>query len=154
MHRIELRFSWIGATLAVLLIVVFLTTQQPPESPAANGIVAPIDLIDALAAQWVEVEPGSPEALRLMGEINQVRAQASKTQADAENPGAFLEALAQLKTTRDGRTYAPNYKMTALRRAQVRVAGKAAVPQLRCHVHECCYKGLYFHSVDSFTYCC
>ena len=124
MNQIGLRLWWIVAATVIMLTVVFLRTQ-PSEPSALSGIVAPIDLIDALAAQLAEVEPGSPEALRLVADINRVRAQASKTQADAENPGAFLEALAQLKTTRDGRTYASNYKMTALRRAQLHVAGKA-----------------------------
>ena len=125
MNRIGRRVWWILAATVIVLSAVFLRTR-PSDFPLSNGVVAPIDLIDALAAQLAEVEPGSPEALLLMEDINRVRAQASKTRANAENPGAFLEALAQLKTTRDGRTYASNYKMTALRRAQVQVAGKTA----------------------------
>ncbi|HMB91640.1 MAG TPA: hypothetical protein VKP65_12380, partial [Rhodothermales bacterium] len=98
--------------------------QHRSAPPVPDGIISPAETQAFLLEQWQQAEPGSAEARRLAQLIRKVRDKVAQREAQAENPGAFIEALALLKTTRDGRTYAPNYKIQALQQAEARSLGK------------------------------
>ena len=75
---------------AVLLAALHPTTPEPPVDPAS---------IQAdLARRYEAADPRSPEAAGLARDMARVRRKALQTTPRAQDPGAFREALAQIKT--------------------------------------------------------
>ena len=111
--------------LAICLTAIVLFKLKD-FSQSTSEISSPRHKIDGLAQILAKLPPGSPEATRIGADIRRIREKAAKTRATAENPGLLLEAFAMLKTTRSGRRYAANYKVDALSKAKVAIAGKQA----------------------------
>ena len=66
--------------------------------------------------------PHSPEARQISRLLEDMRRKKEKGSKKTENPSAFYEALAELKTSHDGKTYAKNYKAFELKKARNRDA--------------------------------
>ena len=99
------------ATLSVIVAVSYVNWRHPDTPSTFNQIIE--DLNRAYAA----AEPGSDTALQIAAKIKKVRKQQFGDLPAADHPDAFQEGLNQLRTTPDGRTYAANYRLTALREA-------------------------------------
>jgi len=101
---------------AVLLAALHPTNPDPPLDPAA---------IQAdLARRYEAAEPRSAEAAALARDIARVRRKALQTTPRAQDPGAFRDALAEIKTAPDGTTYPPDYKIRQLEGAVGRRAAR------------------------------
>ncbi len=114
----------IAAALAILSV---LTVADEPPSPD-SGQVHPFGDIRALGERLSNAPDGSVLAATLRSRIEELHRRPHDDDPGEENPGILIEAMAQLKRTRDGRTYAPNYKAAALRLARERSVAKTAAP--------------------------
>lgn len=110
---------WLLAGLAVSCAVAAALQfrPSPPTSPPDDGILPPREARDLLADRLASVAPEGPEAAHLSRQLRKLRAKQARRTATAENPGAFLEALAQIRTAPDGTTYPSGYRQRALERA-------------------------------------
>lgn len=120
----DIRQVTVGLAALFFLIIFGLELFGPSSDPMKDPIRAPHGIAGGMGEDLSQTDPDSVRTAELTRRMNQVRRAASRADVEEENPGAFLEALAQLKTTRDGRTYAPNYKIRALRLTEMRAAGK------------------------------
>jgi hypothetical protein len=82
-----------------------------------GGIVAPTDIETELVRQLKATAPNSQKYREIEEVLRKVRKKKNKTIKETENPGAFVEALALLKTAPDGTTYPKNYKARELAKA-------------------------------------
>ncbi len=113
------RWRGIGG-LAGLLVAAWLFFPQSSQSPVPLGthdeMSAP-SLVEHLGDQLDDLDAASIEAQQLRRHVKRVRQKAQQTEPRQENPGAFREALRDIKTARDGTTYPANYKVAELRKA-------------------------------------
>lgn len=88
----------------------------------ANGLFADI------SAKLAEMHPGHPEYSKTLKTLKKVRQHLAGTHPRPTDPGAFRQALAEVKLAHDGRTYSPDYRIRALDRALK--SKKRRLPQL------------------------
>ena len=108
-------------SIAVIISTLLLIQDQKKHSASQQNpkrIPGPLEMVTECREKIRNMEPNSSEAIRLARRIDEIQRKASSKVQRAENPGAFLEALAAVKTTRDGKTYPPNYRINELRRAK------------------------------------
>lgn len=99
---------------SAMLAFVPSAPRHTPQDPAA---------IQAdLARRFEQAEPRSAEAAALARDMARVRRKSLQTSPRAQDPGAFREALAGIKTAPDGTTYTPDYKQRELLSARTRQA--------------------------------
>ncbi len=101
------------AALAVILALATVISVRKPATGAQPVELAwgdPQRLLVALGQQLADLDPRAPEAVRLSRTIASIRRKSGQTEPKAQDPGAFLEGLAQVKTGVDGRTYSPGYR--------------------------------------------
>ena len=101
-----------------LFIPDLFFSDDPP-----NGIIMPEEMVAGLMERLQEVEPGSAEAAEILAAIRKVRSKADG-HTPAEDPSAFLEAMAELRTRDDGTTYESGYREVELARALARRESK------------------------------
>jgi len=104
----------VSARIGVLLAVTwfcFLSAHLDAPAPAPLPATGPLAELGALLAH---TEPGSAEERALTRAVARVRGKLHQTLPRADNPGAWLEALAQIKTAPDGTTYRSGYRQRAL----------------------------------------
>lgn len=118
LHRV-LGLSTCVSLLVLTAWVVRPTSVREAEAPPPT-IVDPHALTAFFAHELSRAEAGSPQALEYARLIQKVKMKAAQT-ARPENPGALIEAFAQLKSDRDGHGYAPSYRIEAVK--QVRNKG-------------------------------
>ena len=110
---------FLALVFASLCLIYFMTRPEKDFLvQVKGGVINPIDLQKELHRRLRQAKIGSREARELQYTIEKVREKASRLFQPAENPGAFLEALADLKTTRDGRRYGKNHKQIELSKAR------------------------------------
>ncbi len=107
-----------GAIACCAITLSLFHQENSPEQQVLPGVFNAAELEAGLLKQLQAFESGSPEYSRLSRQLKKVRVKADQSYKKNENPGAFLEALSVLKTTKDGGTYAMNYKVAALQKAQ------------------------------------
>jgi hypothetical protein len=110
---------------AALVVAASMLLPAPEQLPSPT--TDPLLLQTELSEQWSNAEPRSEEARAIAGEISRVRRKALQTEPRAQDPGAFREALAQIKTTPEGTTYRADYKLRALSQARASRRGPAVV---------------------------
>jgi hypothetical protein len=74
--------------------------------------------VEFLKKQLEELDPASSEAQAIYQTLAKIKAELSNNQHEAENPGAFLAAIRDVKTGLNGEVYAPNYKSRELEKAR------------------------------------
>ncbi|UCD37949.1 MAG: T9SS type A sorting domain-containing protein [Fidelibacterota bacterium] len=111
--------STILAIIAVFWLILPVD-QSAPVSVSIMAISSPRELQSELVRQQRDAEPGSPEAERISRAIANAHRRIAGKKERAENPSAFLEALAAIKTAHDGTVYAPNYLVDQLEHARQR----------------------------------
>jgi len=106
----------LSAAMLVALLALSIAGDRSPLTPDA------ITVQQQLAQAWKEADPSSAMAGALERDMARVRAKSlqapAASQARAQDPGAFREALARIKTAPDGSTYRPGYKQREIARAQ------------------------------------
>jgi photosystem II stability/assembly factor-like uncharacterized protein len=76
-----------------------------------------IELLEKISKKLAKNDLNSAEVKQLRRLHTKIRKLKKDAFAKAENPGALLDALSQIKTAPDGRTYPANYKQVELRKA-------------------------------------
>ncbi len=121
-------------TLICLLAVVCATAllfhqpanngrlQQELAKQAQKGIFNPVDMERELLQRLQNTAVNSREAAEIKAAIDNIRRKANRTFQQSENPGAFHDALAQLKVTPEGGIYPKDYKVKELGKARQRTA--------------------------------
>ncbi len=104
------------AALFVLGFSIYIPDLFYDRAQTSNGIILPEEIVGLLMEQLEAVDPASAEAAEIREQIRKVRSKA-QGYAPAENPGAFLEALAEVRTDLDGTTYQRGYREVELARA-------------------------------------
>jgi photosystem II stability/assembly factor-like uncharacterized protein len=104
-----------------LVTAVLLAVFAPSGSDHGTD---PATIQAQLARSFEAAAPRSPEAAALARDMARVRRKALQTTPRAQDPGAFREALAGIKTAPDGSTYSPDYKMRELEGAMARRAAR------------------------------
>ncbi|MCH7497959.1 MAG: T9SS type A sorting domain-containing protein [Candidatus Marinimicrobia bacterium] len=122
----------LGALLGTLVaLYLYAYPWTGPAWGAADAVVDPQELLRELGRQIAQLDPDDPEAQRLSRAVAGIRKKMQQTKPKAQDPGAFLEGLAQVKTGVDGATYPAGYKVLELRMALQRSTGaltKAQAP--------------------------
>ena len=107
---------------SAMLAFVPSAPRHTPQDPAA---------IQAdLARRFEQAEPRSAEAAALARDMARVRRKSLQTSPRAQDPGAFREALAGIKTAPDGTTYTPDYKQREILSARTRQAQPRHAPSV------------------------
>ena len=107
-----------GFLLIPLLIILSDHTSPSDPNPFIRCAADRVALIADLKSKWALADPSSPEANLIARTIDKIERESSRRVGEFENPGAFLEALAEIKTAFDGTTYPPNYLIRELRKAR------------------------------------
>ena len=110
------------AILALATVIAVRNTGHG-NRPENLAVVNPQQLLIALGQRLADLEPRDPEAVRLSRTIATIRRKMHQTEPKAQDPGAFLEGLIQVKTGVDGRTYSPGYRTRERELALQRTAG-------------------------------
>ncbi len=114
------RSPWFGGLFVLAIAAVIFLSRNDKNSAADDGIITPAAVRSRLVERLKNTAPNSPEAREISRMINKVRRKANvATDKEAENPSAFIEALAKIKTARNGSTYSHNYKIRELQKALV-----------------------------------
>ncbi|KPL26768.1 MAG: hypothetical protein AMS23_00210 [Bacteroides sp. SM1_62] len=99
--------------------IYFLQQRKNPDLSKLQNTNQTLDqYLEQLHTNFANLNPHSLEAHKIARKMESIRAKISGKLNRSENPGAFLEALAAVKTAYDGRTYAPGYKIEELGKAQ------------------------------------
>ncbi|MTI89052.1 MAG: T9SS type A sorting domain-containing protein [Balneolaceae bacterium] len=107
------------ATILVLLTSLVLIVCLPFNTSQNNGWLSAKELkLRQLKQNLAQFEYGSDKYNAYLHLIKETAEEEERDPLMAENPGAFWEALAALKTTKSGRTYNLNYKIEAIHRAR------------------------------------
>jgi len=101
-------------TLPLLLSLSAILWVNYFTSTPSLTILTDVQTIDALKEQYQATPPNSEEAEYLLNTIQRLREKEARRATLQENPGLLIEAFAELKTTRSGLSYRPNYKIQAL----------------------------------------
>lgn len=103
-------------------IMYFGYSDNAFQQLATDGIFNPHDIKTELVRRMKNAIPHSPEARQISRLLENMRRKKEKGPKKTENPSAFYEALAELKTSHDGKTYSKNYKAVELKKARNRDA--------------------------------
>ena len=114
------------AILFGLLASIWVLRTVQPSEPNPSPFLTTAETLDDLTQLYTTLDPASDEAARVQRAIEKVREKEARKHARFEQPGILIEAMAELKTTRQGARYRPNYKVQALEASLQRVAGKKA----------------------------
>lgn len=126
-----MKFVYAVVILALIGISLFFI-QNWLEEPVT---VVQVDPEEKLLKDLESLTPGTDSYARTFRAWQALRIKKDLAHIHAEAPGVFENALAEIKINRDGKTYAPNYKVRQLQKAMharnaSRVLGKssAALP--------------------------
>ena len=117
--NLSLRATWLGGVLSLFLLAGLSFLLIPDSRPVFTGIITPEEMQTQILERLSAIDPDSPEAAELRRTLAKVRSKAFGY-APAENPGAFLEGLAEVKTTSEGSTYTIGYRKGELAKAIAR----------------------------------
>ncbi|MCB0713730.1 MAG: hypothetical protein KDD67_15495 [Ignavibacteriae bacterium] len=119
----------VGKLLLLGLSTAILIGTLSDNHPERTGIITPEETQIEILRRLASVDPNSPEAAELRRTLSKVRSKAAGNGAE-EDPSAFLEGMAELKTTLNGGTYDVGYRDVELKKAIARrqeLKGKAAL---------------------------
>ena len=119
MTKYFLQYGFLFLLMSGFLIWGLLSREHKPLQ-VSNPVPTDQEAIEDLKVLLRAVPPNSREAISIQNTILNYRQKEAAKWLEAENPGLLIEALAELKTTRTGRTYQPNYKVRALEATQSR----------------------------------
>lgn len=107
------------STGSILLLTISLIVElyRSYQTSITSYHPTPYAVITNLEREKEKTPVNSPEYISISRMIGRVKRKASGKIARPENPGAFIEAMAEVKTSWDGKTYPPNYKTEALKKA-------------------------------------
>lgn len=112
-------FTTLVCLSSLLLVSQLLEVKQAaPQIDHPSGIVDPHTLTVFLSQKMAQAEPGSAEALKYARMIKKVKMKAEQTGPRQENPGALIEAFAQIKSDAQGRGYTPGYRVKAIEKSR------------------------------------
>lgn len=104
------------ATLIFLYICdIQFHSQRETQNPAQ--IISPVEIMQSLEQQIQHTQPGSEERRKLVHLLHKVRSKADRNYKKTDNPEAFGNALAELKTGPGGKRYPKNYLARELNKA-------------------------------------
>lgn len=121
--RVIMRSTRLLVALLLLTSIAVYSVIQYNCLNQQSAFNTPADVVEDLKQQIKQAETEA-EVEQLYAALHKVREKEARKAVRQEIPGAFMEALAMLKTTRSGETYRPNYKMRAMAEAHARFAGK------------------------------
>jgi len=109
----------ISVFVTLLLITAFIVTNVFFQVEISNE-PSTVEIEKRLSSEIAKLPSGSQEAMRLASLFERVHKKSNGRYNKSENPGAFLEALKEIKTAYDGTTYKPDYKIKALKKSEER----------------------------------
>ena len=101
----------LGCLIVFSLVLYTALNYQNSNKPLAHlqeGIFDPGEVEAELLRRLKEENPNSAAWRQISQQIRKVRKKASRNNKQTENPSAFFEALADLKTAPDGSSYSKN----------------------------------------------
>ena len=108
-------------------ILIFIPTLS--EKSSSGGSFSYSSAISELRKKYSELPENSSESREILNVLRKAK-EKQFGHIETQNPGAFIEALAEIKTGRNGETYPPDYKNRALLKARD-YKGRATKCQLR-----------------------
>ena len=111
---------WSLGLICLLSGFVVLTKPFNNSSPRFNGVTSAGQMQLELQEMLARAEPSSTAAAEIQAALNKLAAKQSKDRIKAENPGALIEAMADIKTGADGQTYPVGYRVAERLKARAR----------------------------------
>jgi len=104
---------FLAMCLAVVVAIFSILIHQDNQPKFSNR-----DPINILRDQLKTADPQSPRALRIRATIAKLSGNHKSWWNENENPGAFIRALSEIKTAKNGRKYPANYRQIELDKAK------------------------------------
>ena len=99
-----------GASAVLIgLFAIYLFNVRP--WPQSNRILTYSQTVKSLTDALQKLSPESGEAVSIRNTLRELREKEFGRRPSVENPEAFLTALAEIKTGRNGEKYLPSYQV-------------------------------------------
>ncbi len=125
--KATLSYGGIFVIAAAIAVAITFYWQAESTSIEPDGIISSATLKEYFEQQLRKAEPNSPDAAVWQDRLRKLRDKTARQAARAENPEAFMAALAAIKTDAAGRGYPPNYKVLEKQRALQKRQGRDVV---------------------------